>query len=382
MARRNLTEFEILALDAEINVADGHPRQELTDSQREIVARFPEMFVAAGRHHFEELEMRAEHAFFGALQQWRAPVGTDRTLSAYASSVAMDVVARCLARVAPKIALIHPTFDNIPDLLKAWSLELVPVEEDDLNPRAIERAGGRDLGCVFITTPNNPTGRVLDEDSLGDIADFCKTRGLVLVLDTSFRGFDVRAQYDNYALLDGIGVEYAIIEDTGKLWPTSELKLGLLVSSRRTRLDLRRAMSDILLSVSPFVLLLVEAFAQEAAMGGFERLHRLVASNRELLRHELEDVECARVVDGGTRISVERIELDEGMSARAIWKELQEEGVHVLPCGPFHWARQHEGDRYLRIAIGREPETVERAARAIKRHLQTADRRALQSSSA
>jgi enduracididine biosynthesis enzyme MppP len=380
LARRNITEFEILALDAEINVADGHPRQELTDAQRDIVARFPELFMAAGRHHFEELETRAEKAFFSAVRQWQAPVGTDRILSAYASSVAMDVVARCLAKEAPKVALIHPTFDNIPDLLKAWSLELVPVEEDDLNPRAIERAGGRDLGCVFITTPNNPTGRVLGEESLGEIAEFCKARGLVLVLDTSFRGFDTRAQYDNYALLDGIGAEYVIIEDTGKLWPTSELKLGLLASSRRTRLDLRRAMSDILLSVSPFVLLLVEAFAQDAAMGGFERLHGLVEGNRELLRRELEDVECARVVDGGTRISVERIELDEGLSARAIWKELERESVHVLPCGPFHWARQPEGDRYLRIAIGREPETVERAARAIKRHLQTAGTLALQSS--
>ena len=369
--RRNLTEFEIVALDAEINASDGHPRQELTGSQREIIAELPEMFLRAGRTPFEALEERAHRAFFGALGQARAPVGTGRVLSAYSSSVAMDVVARCLRDAAPRIALVHPTFDNIPDLLKAWSLELVPIEEDQLVPRELERIGGNDLDCVFITTPNNPSGCVVGRDELAEVAEFCASRNIVLVLDTSFRGFDTRAQFDTYELLDGTSVEYVIIEDSGKLWPTSELKLGLLASSERNRLNLERAMSDILLSVSPFVLLLVEAFSADAAQGGFESLHRLIRGNRELFRRELAGASSARVVDNGTRISVERVELADAASAQALWADLRADGVHTLPCGPFHWARPGEGEPFLRIALGREPELVEQVARAVRGHLET-----------
>ncbi len=373
----NLTELEILALDADVNLADGHPRQDLTPGQRAIVDRMPQLFDVARHTPFEDLETRAHRAFLGALGQRLAPVGRGRMYSAYASSVGMDVVARCLAEAAPRVGLIHPTFDNIPDLLKAWSVQLVPLEEDELGARAIERAGA--LDAVFLTTPNNPTGHVVDADTLGEIAEYCAARDVVLVLDTSFRGFDTRSQYDSYELLDGTGVEYAVIEDTGKLWPTLELKLGIVVESRRNRLDIERAMSDILLSVSPFVLLMVEALAEDAAAGGFARLHELVAANRALLRGALEEVPHGQVIDNGTRISVERVKLADGLSARAMSDELRARGVHVLPCGSFHWARQDACDNCLRIALGREPETLRRALPELRRALATAAGPAVQS---
>lgn len=373
----NLTELEILALDADVNLADGHPRQDLTRTQRAIVDRMPELFDVARHTPFEDLENRAHGAFLHALGQHGAPVGAGRIYSAYASSVGMDVVARCLAEAAPRVGLIHPTFDNIPDLLKAWSVQLVPLEEEELGARAIERAG--DLDAVFLTTPNNPTGHVVDAATMGEIAEYCAAREMVLVLDTSFRGFDTRAQYDSYELLDGTGVEYVVIEDTGKLWPTLELKLGMVVESRRNRLDVERAMSDILLSVSPFVLLMVEALANDAAEGGFAQLHDLVAENRALLRGALEDARQGRVIDNGTRISVERIRLADGLSAKTLSEELRRSGIHVLPCGSFHWARQEECDNCLRIALGRDADTLRRALPELQRVLEAVADPAVQS---
>jgi enduracididine biosynthesis enzyme MppP len=365
----NLTELEILAVDADVNVADGHPRQQLTPSQAAVVGRIPEMFEVAAATSFEALEARAHRAFMDAVGQYRAPVGTGRMLSCYASSVGIDVVARCLSERARNVALIHPTFDNIPDLLKAWSVQLVPLEESDLDIRGVERIAADDLDCLWLTTPNNPSGCVVDEARLRHIAEFCAVRDLVLVLDTSFRGFDRRAQYDTYALLDEIGGEYVVIEDTGKLWPTLELKLGIVVYSPRNRLRLERAMSDVLLSVSPVVLQLVEGFATDAANGGFAQLHGHIADNRCRLREALGNLDAVRVVDNGTRISVERIEIVNG-HAPQLWRELSARGVHVLPCGPFHWARPSDGESYLRVALGREPETIERAVSEIRRSME------------
>jgi enduracididine biosynthesis enzyme MppP len=379
MELHNLTELEILALSAEVNVADGHPRQRLTESQRAIVGKFPELFALAAGVPFEALETRAQRSYMDAVQQAAAPVGSGRIFSGYASSVCIDAVARCLSESAPRVGLIHPTFDNIPDLLKAWSVQLVPVDEDQMDASGIERAGGGDLDAVFVTTPNNPTGRVVGEAALADIAQYCAARDMVLVIDTSFRGFDVRAQYDTYELLDATGVDYAVIEDTGKLWPASELKLGMVATSERTRLQLERAMTDILLSVSPFVCLFVDALARDAADGGFEQLHRLVADNRERVRNGLRDAPNASVVETDTRVSVERIKLADGVSAALLWEQLRSRGVHVLPCGQFHWARPGDGDCFIRIALGREPEMIERAIAEIRHSLETAPELAMQS---
>jgi enduracididine biosynthesis enzyme MppP len=360
IAHNNLTMYEISALAAEVGVSDGHPRQRPTAKQLEILRSMPELLEQAGAEPFEDLERRAQSAFLYSTGQYGAPISAGRVLSCYSSSVVMDVVARTLASSYTRVGLVHPTFDNIPDILKSWGLKLVPLEERPLMegeiPVAIE-----ELDVVFVTTPNNPTGAYLSAEALQNLAEQCAEAGVLLALDVCFRGFDRRFQYDNYALLDATGVKYVLIEDTGKLWPTSELKLGFVAFSANCPLALVDAMSDILLSVSPFVLSLVSELAAEAADGGYDELHGLVRANRRQLTDALRGTP-ARVVDATSRISVARIQLPPEASASATYSSLRAAGVHVLPCGPFHWAANQEGDRYIRVALGRDAELIETAA--------------------
>jgi aspartate/methionine/tyrosine aminotransferase len=188
---------------------------------------------------------------------------------------------------------------------------------------------------------------------------------VLLVIDQCFRAFDPRTQYDTYALLDAIGVEYVAIEDTGKLWPVAGLKLGFVCTSPRTRLGLVEASADVLLTPSPFVARLVEEFAGDMADGGLEQMHGLVELNRSLIRQALEGSEQAAVADRGSRVSVSRIRLT-GRDATLVWGRLLQRGIHTVPCRPFYWARPAEGERYLRIALSRDPEDVERAATAVR----------------
>ena len=53
------------------------------------------------------------------------------------------------------------------------------------------------------------------------------------------------------------------------------------------------------------------------------------------------------------------------MSGTRLWGQLLRRGVHSVPCRPFYWARPSVGERYLRVALAREPEVVRRAAQAI-----------------
>jgi len=336
----NLTTYEISALNAEIGVSDGHPRQRPSPGQREVLNSLPRLLAEVETEPFEELEKRAQRGFLSAIGQQAAPVAAGRVLSAYSSSLAMDVVGRALAERSARVGLVHPTFDNIPDILKAWGIPLVPLEEEQLVEGQIPAPVG-DLDAVFITTPNNPTGTFLSEPALRQIGEACVERGLLLVLDVCFRGFETRFQYDTYALLEEVGVEFVLIEDTGKLWPTSELKLGFIGFSSACSLALSEGMSDLLLSVSPLVLRLVGELAGQAEEGGFAELHRLVAENRRVLTAALAGT-SARVVDPDSRISVARVELPAEATASDVYEQLKEGGLHVLPCGPFHWAGQAE----------------------------------------
>lgn len=291
-------------------------------------------------------------------------------MNAYASSVAMDVVARCLSELGGAVGLLHPTFDNIPDLLRSRGLQLVPIEEGEL-------AAGEPYNCletvahVFITTPNNPTGAVLEEPALQRLAEQCAERGVTLILDTSFRGFDPRAWYDHYAVLNRAGVDFVVIEDTGKLWPMLELKLGVLVASDRLTNRLCGALSDVLLSVSPLVLALVERLALDFVAGGHNQLHALIARNRSSLGASLaRRASGARLADPEARVSVARVELPLGVTAEELCRDLRSARVHLLPGDCFFWARPHDGDRFVRVALARDPDVVDAVAEALSQNLQ------------
>lgn len=368
----NLTRYEIQALDGELNVSDGHPRQCLTAEQQKIVDRFPQLFAASVRENFADLELRAQRAFLYSIGQFTAPFDTGRLLSCYASSVAMEVVARSLAENCSTIGLIHPTFDNIPDLLRGRGHRLVPLEEQDLSQGLVPPISQVD--AVFLTIPNNPTGIAVGPEALRDIARTCARHGKTLVLDTCFRGFISGDRPDTYALLDSTGVEYAVIEDTGKLWPLAELKLGFIASSANCSLKLEQNLSDVLLSVSPFVLSVVAQFAKDAEHGGYRRLHALIARNRQILREAMDGTGAA-LPENPSDVSVSMIDIPGGLDAGEVWSELKESGLHVLRCEPFYWADAARGSRRIRVALARDTATIEKTSGLLRDYFTRAKHR-------
>jgi DNA-binding transcriptional MocR family regulator len=159
-----------------------------------------------------------------------------------------------------------------------------------------------------------------------------------------------------------------IIEDTGKLWPTLDLKAGFLVFPRGETLPLRHICTEVLLGVSPLILLLIRSFADDAAEGGLAELHRFIQSNRILLRGRLAGT-APPSPDPASRVSVERIALPPGTTGTQVWRSLRSRGVHVLPCRQFHWAEPEAGERFVRVALSRPPEALTAAADAILRCL-------------
>ena len=344
-----------------LNLTDGHARLLLTEQQEKIVDRIPEMFSAASSRSFTDIEIEAQGAFLHAIGQHSAPVGTGRILSCYSSTLATDIVARALP-VGGTMAVLHPTFDNIADLMTTRGLDLVPLSEEQL--LAMEWPE-RPVSTVMITHPNNPTGLVTPPEHLASLARHAAERQQTVIIDASFRGQVREAQYDTYAVLEAAGADWIVIEDTGKLWPTHELKIGMLAYSERTKLPIERAFSESLLAASPVVLQLVTALAADWVDGGYERAYEHVQRNREVVREAVGSVGL-RLADPASRISVARVELPaDGPDSALLHKELLTRGVHVLPCAPFHWDDPQSGLRFIRLSLARPFETVVSAARTL-----------------
>jgi aspartate/methionine/tyrosine aminotransferase len=321
------------------------------------------MFGEAFVRPFSDIERCAHTAFYGAMGQLMAPIGTGRILSTYSSTIALDIVARVLAERISDVAVLHPTFDNIADLFRARGLRLRPITEQQIDTGLWHPPA--DVGAVVVVTPNNPTGWILRRASLRRLAAACARAGQVLVMDSSFRGQDPRAHYDTYQVLEESGVEWAVVEDTGKLWSVSELKAGFLSWSAGSTLRFVKAFDEVMLSVSAVILLLIKKMADDAKAGGFDEMRAGLDAHRGLLAETLADTPM-ELTDPDSRISVARVTLPEGgPDAHDMYRALIERGIHTLPCSRFYWARPSDGDRQLRLSLSRPAATVERAAQAL-----------------
>ncbi|MFF0737852.1 aminotransferase class I/II-fold pyridoxal phosphate-dependent enzyme [Streptomyces chartreusis] len=360
----NLTTMEVDALtdvDGGLNLTDGHARLALSAEQAAIIADIPGMFAEASRRPFQEIEREAHTAFLHAIGQHSAPIGSGRILSCYSSTLATDIVARALPADAT-IAVLHPTFDNIADLFVTRGLNLVPLSEPAL---LNQDWPGPPVSAIVVTHPNNPTGLVTPQGHLRSLAEHAARHGQTVIIDASFRGQVREAQYDTYAILDEAGADWIVIEDTGKLWPTHELKIGLLAYSERTKLPIERAFSESLLAASPVVLQLIRSLAGDWTNGGYERARSLVERNRAAVKDAIEEAGL-RLADPDSQISVARIELPvDGPDSAQLYADLVTRGVHVLPCTPFHWADPDSGRRFIRVSLARPFETVQSGARTL-----------------
>jgi aspartate/methionine/tyrosine aminotransferase/acyl carrier protein len=357
----SLTRHEWAGLMNTHNLADGHARQAQTAQMSEVVARLPELYLAAESVPQLTLQREFEEAFYRLAGQESVVTRDRRPLHHYSSSLSIEVVANYLREKRLRVSLLHPTFDNIPAILRRHGVPLTPITERIFaEPDDPSFYTGTD--ALFLVTPNNPTGADPEPEVLQTIARRCAEHDVLLIADFSFRFFSGHlASWDHYGYFESVGVRYVGIEDTGKTWPTLDLKIGSLVVDARLHPRLQEITDDLLLNVSPFIFALIRDYI-EADKDLSSR--QVGAVNREVLERALDGAPVTITPAAGP-MSVAWLALPDGWRADDLCDWLTEQEVSVLPGWPFFWADTEAGQSFIRVALMRPEEDFAAAAAAL-----------------
>lgn len=374
-----LTRHEWSGLMSKYNLADGHARQTPSGSIATVMSDLGVLYQKAAVAAQLNVQRTYEEAFFRLAGQPSVITAARRPLHHYSSSVSIEAVANHLRATGERVGLLHPTFDNIPAILNRHGVPLRPVSEA-IFESPVDPAHYVDIDVLFLITPNNPTGADPAPSTLCAIANQCKTRGVLLVIDFSFRFFSRQlADLDFYAHLEQTGCEYIGIEDSGKTWPTMDLKIGSLVCSAHRQGALQTITDDLLLNVSPFIFTLV---AEHVRLEGRAESNRISEQNRATLTRLLADGPV-QVDDCAARMSVAWVRLPTSWTATDTCAWLGAHGMAVLPGNPFFWNRPEAGDNYIRVALARPEQEFSESAAALavllRRYADEQQRRPVQS---
>jgi aspartate/methionine/tyrosine aminotransferase len=365
---KNLTGYEIDSLPRSYNLTDGHAFRRWLAAEEAVIDGTPELF----KNHNRLLQVEIERAYiqdFYRLARQTYHDGALGYLMCFTASMAFEIVANYLRLNRLSLSLIEPCFDNLADMFRRHHVPLRPIPDCllEADNETFERAlAGIDTDAICLVTPNNPTGLTLAEANLRSLLRFCKERRKLLILDNCFRAYLPRqVVYDEYRLVLESGVDVVLVEDTGKTWPTSEIKAPFFAVSRARGLYGRiyDIYTDFLLHVSPVGIKLLHAFVKLSQQDDMASVHDMVRVNRQTLYANLAGTfltPCER-----TFASIAWLRIDHAMTGLELKQLLDEHGVFVLPGDHFFWHDRRQGQQFIRVALARDADMFAEAAQLL-----------------
>jgi aspartate/methionine/tyrosine aminotransferase len=362
------TEYERLALDVDLNLSDGHARVPLDPAQRRLLASALEYHDEVQYTRQTAIEDAFLHSFFAFAGQ--SPVWTrSRAFFAYSCSSSIKMVAQYCRLNGLSTHLIEPCFDSIYHLLRREGIQVSPVEESLLMEGVevgLERVKPGE--AIFLVLPNNPTGACLSRGAFESVCRLAAERGALLVVDFSFRFYstDLR-HWDQYAIADACGCSYVFLEDTGKTWALSDLKVGLSVASKDVAPTIHALHDELLLNVSPLQLRLLAALIDESRSKDYRGLpFRVVEANRATVHALVHDGFLEHKGYDCKNVPLELLGLPDWCSGIDFWATLRSLGIHILPAKNYYWSSPERGRTLFRVPLARPPEHIRVASEAFR----------------
>ncbi len=160
-----------------------------------------------------------------------------------AGNGATELIFSLVAKLAPRRAVLPvPGFAEYRRALERIGCDIIDLqlnEADDFQPtEALLSVLDEQIDCLFLCTPNNPTGQQPDAALLGRIVQHCHERGIALIVDESFIDFIAGATGLVAMLADH--PRLYLLRSLTKFYAIPGLRLGYLLSADIATLDAMR----------------------------------------------------------------------------------------------------------------------------------------------
>lgn len=267
---------------------------------------------------------------------------------------AADLIYRIVNALKPRKCLVTaPAFSEYEKALSESGCKITYYElceEDDFEVKEdICGLIDENTDLVFITSPNNPTGRTVSSDIIRKLLEKCAENSCILVCDECFIGFTDHPS-ENTALRF-INPSLIILNAFTKIYAMPGLRLGYAVCGSVAAAERIRSTGQYWSVSVPAQAAGIAALACEDYP---DKTRRLVSEEREFLVNALE----------GTGIKVFRSDANFILvkTSSDLYNALLSEGILIRCCSSYRGLNEE----YFRIAVRTHEENV-KLAEAVRR---------------
>jgi len=227
----------------------------------------------AGLNLYPEPQPRALLERLAKLYQ----VEKDTLLVSRGSDEAIDLLVRAFCRAGEDAVMIcPPTFGMYAACARIQGAQVIqaPLNAADgftLDPKALIGCCASAVKLVFLCSPNNPTGHLLSQEAILDVADSLAERALVVV-DEAYIEFSTRA---SIAALVARRPQLAVLRTLSKAHGLAGARLGTLIADPEVIALLKKL-------IAPYAIpqLTLEAVLKILSPSHLRSLHRRIQDIR------------------------------------------------------------------------------------------------------
>ena len=279
---------------------------------------------------------------------------------------AMASVMLAVVNPGEEVIVLEPFYENYgPDAVLCQGsprfLRLDPPEFR-LDPQRLRSLVTPATRAIILNTPNNPTGRVFDDEELEAVASVCRDAGLYAFTDEIYEHILYEGHHRPLTTLDGMRERTITISGASKTFSVTGWRVGTVVAPPEV--------TDAVRKVHDFLTVGAPAPLQEACAAGLETLGEdyyegLVADYRERRDVLLEGLHAAgfrcEPPEGAYYVLADFRALsdaDDDTFARTL---AQDGGVATVPGSSF-FQEPGDGSHLVRFAFCKQLPTLEEAA--------------------
>ncbi|MFN7065285.1 MAG: pyridoxal phosphate-dependent aminotransferase [Aquificaceae bacterium] len=340
----------------EIGEPDLEPPPKVLEAIEKAI-RGKKFFYTPSLGLWELRERIAEHYY----DYYGVYISPSRIVITTGTSSAFLVVYALLLDDGERIILSDPSYPCYKNFAYLLGIEPIMIKVDNTTKYQMtvdHLKGVEDYKAIHISTPLNPTGKLYDEENIGELAQFCEDRGIYLISDEIYHGL-VYDKRERTAL--EFSQKAIVINGFSKAFCMPGFRLGWLILPDESLVRKAEMVLQNLYISAP-------TLSQYAALEAFDyeyltQIRDIYKKRRDLLLKELKEVGRIEVVPEGAFylwMDISSYDMD---SYTLSIKLLREAKVAVTPGIDFG---RNKTDRFIRISFAKDGGTLQEGARRIK----------------
>ena len=249
-----------------------------------------------------------------------------------------------------KVGVMFPTFDEYPNRLKPEQIVPFISHKDDFSYTVDELMDffvDKNISLLLLINPDNPSGQYIQKKDVLRLADWCKEKGIKLIVDESFVDF-TDGYEDNTLLHNDILEKYPdlmVMKSISKSYGVPGLRLGVFVSSNK-ELIARIKKEVSIWNINSFGEFYMQIFGKYE--NDYKRACKLFREEREKFFKDLQTIPYLRVIPSQANYFL--CEVTDKYTSAELTQKLIEHDVIISNCS-LKRNMGGSGKQLIRLAV-------------------------------